>query len=52
MNKIHKKFVELNNDYIDNSILKSERIQEFIKRTDFKNNSGILSAFSLKYLSD
>ena len=51
MNKIHDNFIKLNNDYIDQAILKKDSIHNYIKRTDFKNNSGILSAFSLKTLA-
>ena len=47
MGKIHKSFVALNNNYIYKPILQMENIQEWIKRTKFENDSGIISAFSL-----
>lgn len=50
LNKIHNEFINLNNNYIDQNVLKKENISNYIKRTDFKNSSGILSAFSLRNL--
>ena len=47
MEKIHDNFIKLNNNYIYNPILLKENIHEWIKRTEFKNDSGIISAFSL-----
>ena len=47
MGKIHKSFVALNNNYIFKPILQQENIHEWIKRTKFENDSGIISAFSL-----
>jgi len=49
MDSIRKHFINLNNDYIDNLILKKDTIDKYIIRTGFKNNSGILSAFALIY---
>lgn len=47
MSKIHRNFVSLNNNYIYNDILQLDNISNWIKRTEFKNDSGIISAFSL-----
>ena len=50
LNKIIDKFQELNNNYIDQPVLRKDSVNNYIKRTDFKNSSGILSAFSLRNL--
>jgi hypothetical protein len=47
MGKIHESFIKLNNNYISKPILEKENIHDWIKRTEFKNDSGIISAFSL-----
>lgn len=46
LSKIRKYFITLNNNYINMPQL-SENIDDYIVRTDFKNNSGILSSLSL-----
>jgi fructokinase len=50
LGKVRENFIKLNNNYIDNPILKEEKIHEYIDRTGFKNYSGIISAFSLSLL--
>lgn len=45
--KIRKYFLQLNNDYIKNDLFTEKGIVDFIVRTEFKNESGILSALSL-----
>jgi hypothetical protein len=47
MGKIHENFLKLNNNYIFKPILQKENIHNWVKRSEFKNDSGIISAFSL-----
>jgi hypothetical protein len=44
---IRGEFIKLNNNYIDNPLLKDDQIHKYIDRTGFGNYSGILSAFAL-----
>ena len=46
---IRQQFIVLNNNYIDNPILKEDSIHNYIDRTGFGNYSGILSAFALLF---
>ena len=45
--KIRKYFVELNNNYISMKEATFEGVDDFIVRTEYKNDSGILSAIAL-----
>lgn len=47
LEKIRTDFIQLNNNYIDQPILKKEAIHNYITRTGFENYAGILSAFTL-----
>ncbi len=47
LDKIRNSFINVNNDYVDHPSLKKENIHNFISRTNFKNYSGIISAFNL-----
>ena len=47
LKKTQEYFVKLNNKYIDHSLL--DTAESYIVRTEFKNNSGILSAFILNF---
>jgi fructokinase len=49
LDKIHGHFIKLNNKYLDLDILKKENIGNYIVRTNFKNDAGILSALVLYY---
>lgn len=45
--KIQDNLLKLNNNYIQNFKLTENGIKEYVTRTTFKNNTGILSAFSI-----
>jgi fructokinase len=47
--KIHSNFIKLNNNYIDLDTLKEGNLKNYIVRTEFKNDAGILSALALYY---
>ncbi len=47
LNAIRKHFVVLNGGYIDNAILKEDTVSEYIVRSAFKNDTGVLAALNL-----
>ncbi len=47
LKKTRDSFISINNNYVDHPNLRKEYIENFITRTNFKNYSGIISAFNL-----